>query len=151
MIAAARLLVAGLAALLLLGACSTAVGGSAAPARLEFRTVVGAGQSELQLRGDDGTLYPLGRVEIDGTRVASAEAANEAGTWVVQVGLTPAGAAAFADLTGRNVGKQVAIVVDGALVSAPIVQAPITGGAVQISGNFDRTAATQLADRIMGR
>lgn len=154
MIAAARLLVAGLAALLLLGACSTTVDGSAAPARIEFRTVLATGdvgQAGLKLRDEQGVTYLLGPAELDSSQVASAEAANESGSWVVQVDLTPAGATAFADLTGRSVGKQIAIVVDGALVSAPIVQAPITGGAVQINGNFDRAAATGLADRIMGR
>ncbi|GEL25683.1 hypothetical protein PSU4_46370 [Pseudonocardia sulfidoxydans NBRC 16205] len=154
MIAAARLVVAGLVALLLLAACSAAVEGSAAPARIEFRPVLATGdvgQGGLQLRGADGVIYVLGPAELDGSHVASAEATNESGTWAVQVGLTPAGATAFADLSGRNVGKQLAIVVDGDLVSAPIIQAPITGGAVQISGDFDRTAATRLADRIMGR
>lgn len=154
MIAAARLILAGLAPLLLLGACSTAVDGSGAPARIEFRTVLATGdvgQAGLQLRGEDGVTYLLGPADLDSSQVASAEATNESGTWVVQVGLTPAGSAAFADLTGRNVGKQIAIVVDGAVVSAPTVQSAITGGIVQISGNFDRVTATRLADRIMGR
>ncbi|ODT99561.1 MAG: hypothetical protein ABS81_25495 [Pseudonocardia sp. SCN 72-86] len=153
MIAAARLLVAGLAALLLLGACSTAVEGSAAPARIEFRTVLATGdvgQGGLRLRGEDGVSYLLGPAEIDGTQVASAEVENESGSWVVQVAFTPAGATAFADLSGRNVGKQLAIVVDGALVSAPTVQFAITDGVVQISGNFDQATATRLADRISG-
>ncbi|MEL6485928.1 MAG: hypothetical protein AAFQ13_02115 [Pseudomonadota bacterium] len=48
-------------------------------------------------------------------------------------------------LTKRNAGKQIAIIVDGEVVSAPIVFAPVLGGSVQITGGFDEATSTELA------
>ncbi len=42
----------------------------------------------------------------------------------------------FEDLTARNIGKQLAIFLDGRLLSAPVVQNRISGGSAQISGDF---------------
>jgi protein-export membrane protein SecD len=50
----------------------------------------------------------------------------------------------FADLTKANVGKRVAIYLDGAPVSAPTVREEITGGKAQISGRFTPDEAKQL-------
>lgn len=54
------------------------------------------------------------------------------------------GAEKFEKLTEKNIGKPLAILLDGALVSAPIVQEKISGGNAQISGNFTLEAAKQL-------
>lgn len=51
----------------------------------------------------------------------------------------------FGRLTQRIVGKQIAIIVDGQVVSAPIVFEPVLGGSVQISGNFDEATSTEMA------
>ena len=48
----------------------------------------------------------------------------------------PEGAAAFAQVTTQNVGRGLAIVVDGALYSVPRIKVPITGGNGEISGNL---------------
>jgi len=48
-------------------------------------------------------------------------------------------------LTSRNVGKQLAIYIDQALISAPTVQDAITGGKAQITGKFTLDQAKKLA------
>ena len=70
--------------------------------------------------------------------------------WVVQVQLTDAAAPRFEQLTERLAGfgpplNQVAIVLNGAVVSAPAVQEPITGGTLQIAGGFTQDEAEALA------
>jgi len=54
----------------------------------------------------------------------------------------------FAELTKNNIGKVIAIYLDGAPISIPRVQEEITGGRAQISGNFTLEEAKQLAQRL---
>ena len=63
---------------------------------------------------------------------------------VVRVDFNSEGSQIFSDLTRDNVGKFIAIFLDGALISAPVVQAHITGGTAIISGNFDADSAKEL-------
>jgi SecD/SecF fusion protein len=55
------------------------------------------------------------------------------------------GAIAFGKVTSENVGKRLAIVLDGELSSAPVINTPITGGSGVISGSFDEKEAFDLA------
>ena len=55
------------------------------------------------------------------------------------------GSRKFGDLTSKNVGKRFAIVLDGEVISAPVIREPITGGSGQISGNFTFETASDLA------
>ena len=54
----------------------------------------------------------------------------------------------FADITKNNIGKIVAIYLDGAPISTPVVREEITGGQAQISGNFTPAEAKQLVGRL---
>lgn len=54
----------------------------------------------------------------------------------------------FAEITGRNVGRTVAIFLDGVPISAPVVQQEITAGQAVITGNFTIDQAKQLAQRL---
>jgi len=56
------------------------------------------------------------------------------------------GAALFADITRENVGRLLAIVLDGELYSAPRINEPILGGSCEISGDFDIREAYELAN-----
>lgn len=56
------------------------------------------------------------------------------------------GSKLFEELTGRNVGKPVAIFIGGSLISAPRVNEKITGGSAQITGNFSQEESTTLAN-----
>ncbi len=55
------------------------------------------------------------------------------------------GGVLFGDLTRKNVGRQFAIVLDGEVMSAPVIQTAILGGSGQISGNFTVPEANDLA------
>jgi len=86
------------------------------------------------------------KVELDGGRLRDASAANDStGRWVVSFSFDNAGAKRFAEITRANVGKPFAIVLDGKVISAPVIQEPITGGRGQISGNFSVQSANELA------
>jgi preprotein translocase subunit SecD len=63
----------------------------------------------------------------------------------VEVRLNRRGADIFAALTAQNVGRHLAIVLDGTVYSAPVIKEPIPGGDVQITGNFSFEEAHNLA------
>ncbi len=70
---------------------------------------------------------------------------SQNGTPQVQVDFTPQGTKYFADITKRNVGKPVAIVLDQTPITWPNVQQPILNGSAVISGNFTQEIAKRLA------
>lgn len=63
---------------------------------------------------------------------------------VVKFHFTPEGGKKFYDLTGKNYGKRLAIVLDGVVVSAPTIQAQI-GDSGEISGSFTPQEVNELA------
>ena len=64
---------------------------------------------------------------------------------IVSFTLDRVGAKKFGRATTQNVGKQLAIILDGKIISAPSIREPIVGGSGQISGNFTFQSATDLA------
>ena len=64
----------------------------------------------------------------------------------ISMTMNPTGAKKWAKLTGDNVGRQVAIVLDNYVYSAPVVQGEITGGSSSISGDFTVEEAQDLAN-----
>jgi len=96
---------------------------------------------------DGKTKYLLGPTAVSGKRVSSAKSSQANGVWQVDVSLDSAGAKQFGDLTTSlsGTGKLIAIAVGGTVISAPSVQQPIMDGNVQISGQFDRAKADELA------
>ena len=65
---------------------------------------------------------------------------------IVSMTMTTSGARDWATLTKKNLKKCVAIVLDGYVYSAPVVQNEITGGNSQISGNFTTDDTRDLAN-----
>jgi preprotein translocase subunit SecD len=63
----------------------------------------------------------------------------------VSMSMTAEGADQWAEITGRNLKKRVAIVLDSNVYSAPVVQSKITGGSSQITGSSDVKEANLLA------
>ncbi len=95
------------------------------------------------------TLNVQKKVLLDQTALKSAVAAKGLqGYWQVDFSLTPDGTRRFAEITGRNIGKRLAIVIDGQLITAPNIFAPITGGTGVITGNFTGPEAKELAAKI---
>ena len=64
----------------------------------------------------------------------------------IAVFLNPRGGEKFAEATGKNIGRQLAIVWQGRVLSAPVVRAAITGRRVSINGRFSDAEAQQLLD-----
>lgn len=63
----------------------------------------------------------------------------------VQLVFTDEGSRKFSDITAKNVGKALPIVLDNDVVTAPVVQERVTGGSAQITGDFSVDAAKALA------
>jgi preprotein translocase subunit SecD len=63
----------------------------------------------------------------------------------VSVELNAAGAKAFGELTETNVGRRLAIILDGNVHSAPVIRERIPSGQAQITGGFSSEEATDLA------
>ncbi len=106
--------------------------------------------SEL-LYEDDGTEQGLPivvrrRVGVSGDNLVGAAAVIDQNNQpVVTIRFDAAGARRFGDLTTENVGRRFAIVLDGRVISAPVIREPIPGGSGQISGNFTFESASDLA------
>ncbi|MEY3361873.1 MAG: hypothetical protein RL531_1592 [Actinomycetota bacterium] len=91
--------------------------------------------------------FQLGPTLLTGEAVSSADGTFENGSWGVTVNFTGQGGQDFVDkVADPNVGKQVAIVLDGVVQSAPVINAGITAGnPVRISGEFTQQEAEDLA------
>ena len=95
------------------------------------------------------SISPDGKAPLDGGVVTDARAefgnANR-GNPYVSMSMNADGAGRWARITKDNIGRQVAIVLDGLVYSYPVVQTEITGGNSQITGNFDVQEAEDLAN-----
>ncbi|MEU4523511.1 precorrin-3B C(17)-methyltransferase [Amycolatopsis sp. NPDC024027] len=99
-----------------------------------------------------GTRYLLGPGFLSGADVSwvAARVDPETGNAAVTVNFTAAGAGTWAEWTGHNLGKQVAIVLKSRVLTAPMIQSAITGGTTQITGRLTLPEAQQLAREIAG-
>ncbi|NFV79940.1 protein translocase subunit SecD [Magnetospirillum aberrantis] len=85
------------------------------------------------------------RVEVGGDLLTDAQATFQDGHPVVSFKFSAAGGKKFGDTTKENVGKALAIVLDGKVISAPRVNEPILGGSGVISGGFNVQQAKDLS------
>lgn len=69
-------------------------------------------------------------------------------TWVLDFVLTSQLAGVFQAFTETHIGQPVAIAVDGVVLSVPVIQSPIEGGAGVITGNFTEVEAWALASAL---
>ena len=110
--------------------------------------------------------FALDVAKVQGKQVTSATAglSTTSNQWEVNLSLNNAGAAAFGKLTSHlydtyysaaqagdqnsAVLDQVAIVLDGNVVSSPEIQSSIPGGNAQITGSFTQAEATQLQNEL---
>ena len=91
-----------------------------------------------------------GKAPLDGSVVTDArvdyDSRRGAGTPGVSMTMNAEGANTWARITKDNIGRQVAIVLDGTVYSYPTVQTEITGGSSSITGNFSVEEATDLTN-----
>jgi SecD/SecF fusion protein len=118
--------------------------GGAVPAGTE---IVGTAPAHGEAGGETKRYYRLhSTVEVSGRDIRGASATQDAnGLPAVGFSLTPEGGRRFAEVTRANTGRQLAIVLDGRLQSAPVIEGPITLGQGVIQGSFTSREANDLA------
>jgi SecD/SecF fusion protein len=84
------------------------------------------------------------KADLSGDRVSSAGASYEKDGWVVHLRFDPEGGKKFGEITAAHVHHRFAIVLDGAIQSAPVIQDAIYGGDAQITGRFTEEEARGL-------
>jgi len=92
------------------------------------------------------TYYLYSKAEITGDMVREAQAMPDPsdrglGGWLVRMVMTPKGGDIFEDITARNIKRRFAIILDGKVESAPVIQTKIPGGVATItmgSANVDQ-------------
>ncbi len=97
------------------------------------------------VKDKDKTVLKLGPTQLTGDAIKSAAVSVQNNSPQVDFTLNDAGAKKFSDLTTANVNKQLAIVLDYSVESAPNIKEAITGGSGNISGNFTDQEAKDLA------
>ncbi len=108
-----------------------------APAGTEFLPDMDSGASVIPV---------YSRVEVSGESLKDAQAAYDNNQMpVVSMAFDAAGGRKFTRLTTEHVNERFAIVLDGKVLSAPVIREPIPGGKGQISGNFTLQSAKDLA------
>lgn len=98
--------------------------------------------------GEDGysNQYVLQRnIVVGGEHLTDAQVSYEGGSPVVSFKFDSFGAKRFGTATRENVGKRLAIYLDGKVISAPVINSPIVGGSGIITGNFTSESARDLA------
>jgi SecD/SecF fusion protein len=113
----------------------------------------------IEEKGDKGLRYhqlyaiktQLGsdKAPLEGESVEEArQDYDEKGQPAIKMNMTPQGAKIWARLTGKNVGRPIAIALDDVVYSAPNVNGPIEGGSSEISGSFTVEQAQDLANTL---
>ncbi|GAA3103677.1 protein translocase subunit SecD [Streptosporangium carneum] len=104
---------------------------------------------------DGSAKYVLDKAAVIGSSIASATAGVDqtTGEWLVQLSFKGQGPDQWSKVTttafnSQPPRNQVAMVLDGVVISAPVIQEPITGGRAQISGNFNQVTANELASQL---
>ncbi len=87
------------------------------------------------------------RIALEGTRIRDAQLAFNPDTNepVVNFKLDDEGARRFGEMTRANIGRQLAIVLDDEVITAPVIRSVIAGGSGEISGTFTSAEAGDLA------
>ena len=121
-------------------------------AKLEFRLVADPGDppnevESLPMQKGGGTVQVQKRVMVDGGDLVDAQQSfdQQTGEPDVTFRFNLRGGQKFGQVTTENVGRPFAIVLDGKVISAPVIRSPITGGTGQITGNFALDEASSLA------
>ena len=121
-------------------------------ANLSFRFVTQAseetfGSEELEFEDGSEVARVSKRIIVSGENLVDAQPRmdNQTNETVVTFDFDRLGAKRFGRATSKGVGKRLAIVLDGKVISAPVIQEAIVAGSGQISGDFTFQSATDLA------
>ena len=110
-------------------------------------TVAGVGNKLLPSLDEEGTYHVLEAAPVvTGEELVDAQPSfDQNGRPAVSFRFNPAGARKFGDYTAENIGNPFAIVLDDEVISAPVIQAHISGGSGIITGRFTVEESTNLA------
>ena len=121
-------------------------------ANLSFRFVVNDDEETFgtdKISFEDGSqeLIVSKRIILSGENLVDAKPTmdNQNNQTVVTFSLDRVGAKRFGKATAAGVGKKLAIILDGKIISAPVIREAIIGGSGQITGGFTFQSATDLA------
>lgn len=119
-------------------------------AKMSFQMVApgpGPGVSMLEMRDGSGAIPVEDRVALSGDRLDRAASAfdPDTGRPMVTFAFDRHGGITFAEITAANIGQRFAVVLDGAVLTAPVIQTAIPGGQGQITGDFTVEEAQTLA------
>tara|TARA_B100001175_G_scaffold72180_1_gene59964 strand:- start:2700 stop:4253 length:1554 start_codon:yes stop_codon:yes gene_type:complete len=121
-------------------------------ANLSFRFVSSGnqdtfGSEKLMYEDSDTEAVVSKRIIMSGDNLLDAQPRmdNQTNETVVTFTLDRVGAKRFGKATSTGIGKQLAIVLDGKIISAPVIRDTIASGSGQISGGFTFQSATDLA------
>ena len=121
-------------------------------ANLSFRFVTKTteetfGSEELEFEDGSEVVNVSKRIIVSGENLVDAQPRmdNQTNETVVTFDFDRLGAKRFGRATTKGVGKRLAIVLDGKVISAPVIQEAIVAGSGQISGDFTFQSATDLA------
>ena len=105
------------------------------------------GVEKLKYENDTNEDFVSKRIILNGDNLLDAQPRmnNQTNETVVSFTLDRVGAKRFGKATSKNIGKQLAIVLDGKIISAPVIRDTIASGSGQISGGFTFQSATDLA------
>lgn len=84
------------------------------------------------------------RINVTGDHLTNAQPSLQEGRWTVAFNFDSVGGSLFGDTTSENIGRRLAVVLDGRVISAPVIQATIRDRGV-ITGDFTVEEATDLA------
>jgi protein-export membrane protein SecD len=120
---------------------------------LEFRVQSDKPQEIVVDKDGNATIDPNGNfvpTPLNGKYLKSAQLSfnSSTGEPIVNLNFNDEGAKMFEQITRDNVGKTVAIYLDGQVISAPVVREAISGGQAQISGNFTPEEGRALVGRL---
>lgn len=138
---------------------------------LDAEAVIAAEQAETLRQNASGSGAVIGNVSVNGESVDALEPYTDTGLTgrylesaalefaggqsgqlanepLVAITFTAEGGALFEEITRNNVGEQLAIFLDGEIISAPRINEPILGGRATISGGFTPDEARELAQNL---
>ena len=104
--------------------------------------------AQLSFADEDGNVLLTGDMVKDATKQVGSTSKNSASQPYVALEFNKEGTERFAEATSNNIGKQIYIIMDNEVISAPTVQTAITNGQAMITGSFTAEGAEQLASLI---
>ena len=123
------------------------------PDLLQFRLVEekeGPDTVAMKVMGKDETLHVNKQALLNALDVRSAKATRDRYSYspAISLSLTREGTKKFGEVTAQNVNRRLAVIVDGQLMSAPVIRSRVGGSKAVIGGSFTMKEAQELASAI---